>query len=72
MLRGKYLFSPGAVGSSRSTSLVTSKSLNRPGKRGGFAAVEVDTSPVSSATPFGVLLAVLITDLRMARHDDAG
>src|SRR6478735_11410747 len=43
----------------------------KPSKRGGFAAGEVEHLAGVLGHTFGVLLSVLITDLRMARHDDA-
>ena len=67
MPRAKYLFSPGALGSSRSESFVTSRFLTGPVSGVVSLPVRSRTSPVSSAT-----LAVLIADMWMPWHDDAG
>src|SRR6478609_6799540 len=52
MPRAKYLFSPGALGSSRSESFVTSRFLTGPVSGVVSLPVRSRTSPVSSATPF--------------------
>src|SRR5262245_13077727 len=44
----------------------------RPSKRGGFAAGEVEHLASVLGDALRVLLTVLITDLRVARHDDTG
>src|SRR6478752_10551221 len=48
------------------------EALRGTGERGGFAAAEIEDFAGILRDALGVLLAVLIADLWMRRHDDAG